>query len=102
MLGRGDTGAAPESGVVDAAFWALILQDEQWLAAEFDEVVSDAVENPTGPARHLPAAATHHGRTEPARWTPESMWAWRTKPRPGRRWRRERGPPSGEHDASRS
>ena len=94
MLGRGDTGAALGSEVVDAEFWASVCQDEEWLDAEFDEVVSEAAEAPTGPGRHLPAGTALHPRAAgPAWWVPGTGRPWRTGMRPGRRWRRERGPP---------
>ena len=97
MLGGGDTGAALGSEVVDAEFWALICQDEEWLDAEFDEVVSDAEETPFGPGRHLPADTAFHRRAAgTAWWAPGTGRPWRTGMRPGRRWRRERGPPRGD------
>lgn len=103
MLGRGDTGAALGSEVVDAEFWALICQDEEWLNAEFDEVVSDAEETPSGPGRHLPADTAFHRRAAgTAWWAPGTGRPWRTGMRPGRRWRRERGPPRGDRALSRT
>jgi hypothetical protein len=62
MLGRGDTGAALGSEVVDAEFWALVCQDEEWLDAEFDEVVSDGG---GGPDRAGTAPAGRHGPAPP-------------------------------------
>ena len=62
MLGRENTGSALGSGAVDAEFWALVCEDEEWLDAEFDAIVSEARETPTrstrkpAPARILPAA----------------------------------------------
>jgi hypothetical protein len=98
MLGRVDTGAALGSEVVDAEFWALICQDEEWLDAEFDEVVSDAQETPTRPTRHLQTdTAVHRRAAGPWWWVPGTGRQWRTGMRPGRRWRRERGPPCSHH-----
>ena len=93
MLGRGNTGAALGSEAVDAEFWALICQDEEWLNTEFGAVVSNAEETPTHPPRHLPAdMANRHGAC-PTRWAPGGGRPWRAGTRPGRRWRRERAPP---------
>ena len=101
MLGRGNTGAALGSEAVNAEFWALICQDEEWLTAEFDEVVSGAAETPTGPVRHLPAdTALHRRAAGPGCWEPGTGRPWRTGRRPGRRWRRERSPPRGERAQS--
>ena len=47
MLGRENTGSALCSGAVDADFWALVCEDEEWLDAEFDAIVSAACETPT-------------------------------------------------------
>jgi len=44
MLGRADTGSALGSGAVDADFWALVCEDEEWLDAEFDAIVGAARE----------------------------------------------------------
>ena len=102
MLGRGDTGAALGSEVVDAEFWALICQDEEWLNAEFDEVISDAQETPTTPARHQPADTASHRRAAGPAWrAPGTGRPWRTGKSPGRRWRRERGPPRNHQPAAR-
>ena len=46
MLGRVDTGSALGSGAVDADFWALVCEDEEWLDAEFDAIVGAAWETP--------------------------------------------------------
>jgi hypothetical protein len=35
MLGRENTGSVLGSGAVDADFWALVCEDEEWLDAEF-------------------------------------------------------------------
>ena len=48
MLGRENTGAALGSGAVDADFWALVCEDEEWLQAEFDAIVSEPCETRSG------------------------------------------------------
>ena len=103
MYGSENIGAATASGpvdidsveiaAVDTEFWALILQDEELLAAEFIAIVSEPCETrlrsagrprgndtapPEGPATMAPASGLLRGRTG---WLP------------GRRWRRERSPP---------
>ena len=101
MLGRGNTGAALGSEVVDAEFWALICQDEEWLNTEFDEVVSDAQETTTRPTRHqLADTASHRRAAGLVWWAPGTGRPWRTGTRPGRRWRRERGPPRSHQPAA--
>ena len=70
MLGRGNTGAALGSEAVDAEFWALICQDEEWLNTEFDAVVGNAEETPTHPPRHLPADMANRHGAGPTRWAP--------------------------------
>ena len=93
MLGRGDAGAALGSGAVDADFWALVCEDEEWLNAEFYELVSDAQETPVTFARPTVTGAAPVGGAETARWASGALRPWRTGSHPGRRWRRERGPP---------
>ena len=73
MRGNGNTGPALGSEAVDAQFWALICDDEEWLRTEFDGIVSEPAEHPTSPPplmvittdRDRPA---HSGRrTDPGR-----------------------------------
>ena len=56
MLGRDDTGAVLGSGAVDTEFWALVCEDEEWLRAEFEAIVSEPAEIPCRPPRR-PAIA---------------------------------------------
>ena len=95
MLGRENTGAALSSGAVDADFWALIFQDEEWLQAEFDAIVSEPRETPARPSGRLSmtAAARPDRAAAWQRRTSGTTGPWRTGNRPGRRWRRERSPP---------
>ena len=62
MLGRENTGAALGSGAMDADFWALVCEDEEWLQAEFDAIVSEPCETPV-----RPFGAAHHDRCRAAR-----------------------------------
>ena len=98
MHGREDTGAALGSRAVDADFWALVCADKEWLDAEFDEVVSDAWETPTRSTRR-PAMtdAAPTGWPGSAWWSSRASRPWRTGIGPGRRWRRERGPPAHQY-----
>ena len=94
MLGRENTGLVLGSGAVDAAFWALVCEDEEWLDAEFDAIVSAAGE---APAR----STGRPGRIDTARdglavrGHRPTGFARPRRPgnRAGRRWRHERGPP---------
>jgi len=68
MLGRQDTGSALGSGAVDAEFWALVCEDEEWLDAEFDAIVSEARETPTrstGKTRRRHGSCRTRGRRAP-------------------------------------
>jgi hypothetical protein len=47
MRDNQNTGPALSSDAVDARFWALICDDEEWLRAEFDGIVSEPAEHPT-------------------------------------------------------
>ena len=49
MRDNGNTGPVLSSDAVDARFWALICDDEEWLRTEFDGIVSEPAEHPTGP-----------------------------------------------------
>ena len=40
------TGAALGSGAGSTDFWVLVCEDEEWLAAEFDAIVSEPTETP--------------------------------------------------------
>ena len=94
MLGRENTGAALGSGAVDDDFWALVCEDEEWLQAEFDAIVSEPCETPVrSSGRPSTIAAARSDRAAWQRRTSGTTSPWRTGNRPGRRWRRERSPP---------
>jgi hypothetical protein len=94
MLGRENTGAALCSGAVDDDFWALVCEDEEWLQAEFDAIVSEPRETPVrSSGRPSMTAAARPDRAAWQRRTSGTTRPWRTGNRPGRRWRRERSPP---------
>ena len=94
MLGRENTAAALGSGAVDADFWALVCEDEEWLRAEFDAIVSEPCETPARPSgRPGMTDAARPDRAAGQRRTSGISRPWRTGNRPGRRWRRERSPP---------
>ena len=97
MLGREGTGAALGTGAVDAEFWALVCEDEEWLKAEFDEIVSNAWETPRRSGRRSRIGVAWPGRGMWEQGSAGIVRPWRTGERPGRRWRRERGPPPGKH-----
>jgi len=93
MLDRNDTGAVLGSEAVDAQFWALVCDDEEWLQAEFDAIVSEAAENPIRPARR-PAVAGADGEWPRGHHLPDAVRRSGFGIRPGRAWRRERSPPA--------
>jgi len=93
MLGRADTGSALGSGAVDADFWALVCEDKEWLDAEFDAIVSAAWETPRRSGRRNPIGGAWPGRGMQGQGPNSTVRPWRAGERPGRRWRRERGPP---------
>ena len=91
--GRQGTGQVLGSGAVDAQFWALVCEDEEWLEAEFDAIVSAPAEAGRRLVRRPSiGAADHHGRQQaqpaegdnPAVVPPGHL---------GQRRRRERSPP---------
>jgi hypothetical protein len=92
MLGRGDTREALGSGAVDADFWALVCEDEEWLRAEFDAIVSEPAETPAVPSGRLAVVGAERSRrlqrhrAGPARRPPVATW-------PGWTGQRERSPP---------
>ena len=45
MAGRVGTGTALSSEAVDAMFWALVCDDEEWLDLEFAGIVSEPAES---------------------------------------------------------
>ena len=96
MLGRENTGAAIGSGAVDAEFWALVCEDEEWLQAEFDAIVSEPRETlvrPSGWPRLIGVSGPEGAAWQRRRSV--TTRPWRTGNRPGRRWRRQRSPPRG-------
>jgi len=92
MLGRQNTGSALGSGAVDAEFWALVCEDEEWLDAEFDAIVSEARETPTRSTGKLGAGTVTAGRAVRG-LGPSGTRPWHGVHRPVGRWRRDRGPP---------
>ena len=84
------------SETVDALFWALVCDDEDWLRAEFDGIVSEPAELRAAPPRRLTVTAAVPARrpwsaVRPAR--ARCGRPWRRQVKPGRAWRRQRGPP---------
>jgi hypothetical protein len=96
MVGRVDTGTALGSGAVDAQFWALVCEDEEWLDAEFAGIVSGPAESRIR-VRRRPGLSV--GREWPGR-SPCPVDAGPVGCRPGipvgvrgGGWRRQRSPP---------
>ena len=95
MLGRENTGAALGSGAVDADFWALILQDEEWLCGGVRRDRQRASRDPgTAIGRPSMTAAARPDRA--AAWQRRTLRSHRAvadREPTRRRWRRERSPP---------
>ena len=89
-------GTALSAEAVDARFWALVCDDEQWLRSEFDGIVSGPAEHPSTVP---PASGVATDRAGPGSGAAEHcdsagrMRPWRTSVAPGRAWRRQRSPP---------
>jgi hypothetical protein len=101
MLGGENIGAATGLREVDTEFWALILQDEAWLAAEFAAIVSEPGE------KKIRSSPPPGGTDAPSIDGPETRVTalvsgarWRPVGPPGRQWRRERAPPRGHEHQS--
>ena len=88
------TGPVLGSGAVDAQFWALVCEDEEWLQAEFDAIVSAPAEAGRRPVRR-PAigAADHPGRQQQVRAVEGDNPTVVPPGQPGQSRRRERSPP---------
>jgi len=93
MLDRENIDTAVGSGAVDTQFWALVCADDELFEAEFEALVSEAIETPLRPARSTSTSAAPAPGPHSQRWTTLSTRPWRTGTQPGRRWQRERGPP---------
>jgi hypothetical protein len=97
MVGRMDTGTALSAGAVDAQFWALVCEDEEWLDAEFAGIVSEPAESRVRAYRRLGLLVDRprsSGRRRPddarVRWRRPDPVAWR----PPGGLRRQRSPPA--------
>ena len=95
MRDNQNTGPALSSDAVDARFWALICDDEEWLRAEFDGIVSEPAEHPTSPP---PLMVITADRDRPARsgWRADRIARPRggiTRPGPARTPGHQRSPP---------
>ena len=104
MYGRENICAATGSGpveveafdtdVVDTEFWALILDDEDWLTAEFTAIVSEPCEARLRTSGRPSVEAAPAGGSSTLAVAQGPRQGWRTGRLPGRRWRRERSPPT--------
>jgi len=93
MRDNENRGTALGSEAVDAEFWALVCDDEEWLRTEFDGIVSEPAEILISPQPPLVVAA---GPDEPGSWIVRSgrTQPWRAWPRAGQTWQHQRSPPS--------
>lgn len=78
---------------VDAEFWALVCDDEEWLRTEFDGIVSEPAETPVSQQPPLVVAAGPDGSGS---WFVRSgrTQSWTGWPRAGQTWQHQRSPPS--------
>ena len=87
------TGPALGSRAEDTEFWVLVCEDEEWLQAEFEAIVSEPTETPTG----IIPAPTAVGAAHPPRGlrsdARDPVRAYRLGDRPERHVSRERSPP---------
>ena len=95
MLSAADreiTGPALGSGAEDT-FWVLVCEDEEWLRAEFDAIVSEPTETPRLVIRRpsMVGAARPPGSPGPGGRTPVRVG--RIGDRPEQHLFRERSPP---------
>src|SRR5689334_7700974 len=95
MRDNGNTGPALSSETVDAQFWALICDDEEWLRPEFDGIVSEPAEHPTSPPPATGIAVDQDRPTGSARRTDRTGHGPRSMSRrhPGRTTGHQRSPP---------
>src|SRR5689334_18606496 len=96
MAGRLDTGTALSARAVDAQFWALVCEDEEWLDAEFAGIVSEPAESRARVCRR-PALLVDRARSNGRRRPDHAGVGWR-RPYPAAWWlagglRRQRSPP---------
>ena len=87
------TGEVLGSGAVDAQFWALVCEDEEWLEAEFDAIVSAPAEAGRRPVRRPAIGAADHHSRQRFRSVEGDNHAVVPPGHLGQRRRRERSPP---------
>ena len=83
------------SDAVDAEFWSIVLQDEEWLQVEFDEITEPA-EARISPPRRIAVAADQSSfcREGPSAGPGGGVSRFRDTGRAaGKGWRRQRSPP---------
>ena len=83
------------SDAVDAEFWSIVLQDEEWLRVEFDEI-AEPREIRISPPRRMAVAADHSSfcRKGPSAGPGGGIGRFgETGRAAGKGWRRQRSPP---------
>ena len=103
MVGRVDPGTVLSAGAVDAQFWALVCEDEEWLDAEFAGIVSEPAEFRVRVCRRL-GLLVDRARSNGRRCPDDARVRWR-RPDPAAWWpagglRRQRSPPAGVRSSS--
>ncbi|HZR52552.1 MAG TPA: hypothetical protein VFB06_23945 [Streptosporangiaceae bacterium] len=78
----------------DATFADLVLADPQWLAEEFDALISASFrEPPAEPPSAPPRVPPRPGTPRPPSWRPAHVPAASASPAAGPEHRRQRSPP---------
>ena len=91
--GRQGTGHVLGAGAVDAQFWALVCEDEEWLEAEFDAIVGAPAEAGRRLVRRPSIGAADHPGRQQVQPVEGDNPAVVPPGQPGQRRRRERSPP---------
>jgi hypothetical protein len=91
--GRQGTGQVLGTGAVDAQFWALVCEDEEWLEAEFDAIVSAPAEAGRRLVRRPSIGAADHQSRQQVLPDERDCLTVTWPGQPGHGWRRERSPP---------
>jgi hypothetical protein len=93
-MNRGDpiTATGIDRPDIDDAFWAIVTGDDQWVRAEFDEIIDAGWDTPAPPPPPAPSRP-QDGPRRPARRCADRRWPCHGAPA---RWCRhdQRSPPA--------
>ena len=100
MVDRPGTGTALSSGAVDAQFWALVCEDEEWLDAQFTGIVSEPAEHRQRPRRRLAVLVDRNRRTGPGPGDARGVNTGSVTADPGVPVGRQRSPPPSDRSGA--